>query len=91
MRKKIHQVWYKNKGIGYMLISSLCFALMSALAKSMSDRFGSVELVFFRSAVGLPFLLTSLIRRPAVLHLRTFGIILDKYLWASFPTIHCYF
>ncbi len=49
-----------------MLISSLCFALMSAMAKEMSGRFPSVQLVFFRSAVGLPFLFTSLWLKPAV-------------------------
>jgi drug/metabolite transporter (DMT)-like permease len=90
MRKKIHQVWYKNKGIGYMLISSLCFALMSALAKSMSDRFGSVELVFFRSAVGLPFLLTSLIRRPAVQKGGKLYFIILRGLLGAF-TLYCLF
>lgn len=90
MRKKIHQVWYKNKGIGFMLISSLCFALMSALAKSMSTRFGSVELVFFRSAVGLPFLLISLYRRPAIqLGGKLYFIILRGLLGAF--TLYCLF
>jgi drug/metabolite transporter (DMT)-like permease len=55
-----------KKGILYMLISSLCFALMSAMAKEMSGRFPSVQLVFFRSAVGLPFLFTSLWLKPAI-------------------------
>ena len=49
-----------------MLLSSLCFAIMSAIAKEMSHTFSSIQLVFFRSAVGLPFLLTSLYRKPAV-------------------------
>jgi drug/metabolite transporter (DMT)-like permease len=66
MLKDIQTRIYQNKGIAYMLLSSLCFALMSAMAKSMSVRFGSVELVFFRSAVGLPFLLSSLYYKPAV-------------------------
>ncbi|MEY3956299.1 MAG: hypothetical protein RLZ73_753, partial [Bacteroidota bacterium] len=39
-----------------MLLSSLCFAIMSAIAKEMSLTFSSIQLVFFRSAVGLPFL-----------------------------------
>ena len=34
-----------------MLISSLCFASMSAMAKDLSEKFSSVQLVFFRSAV----------------------------------------
>jgi drug/metabolite transporter (DMT)-like permease len=66
MRIDLKKRLIRNKGIGFMLLSSLCFALMSAIAKSMSSRFGSVELVFFRSAVGLPFLLASLYRKPPV-------------------------
>ena len=49
-----------------MLISSLCFASMSAMAKDLSEKFSSVQLVFFRSAVGLPFLFTSLWLKPAI-------------------------
>jgi drug/metabolite transporter (DMT)-like permease len=90
MRKKILKVWYRNKGIGYMLISSLCFALMSAIAKSMSARFGSVELVFFRSAVGLPFLLTSLYRRPAIQRGGKLYFIILRGLLGAF-TLYCLF
>ena len=73
-----------------MLISSLCFALMSAIAKSMSARFGSVELVFFRSAVGLPFLLTSLYRRPAVQRGGKLYFIILRGLLGAF-TLYCLF
>lgn len=66
MRKKIQQKFNQNKGIGYMLLSSLCFAILSALAKHMNATLPSIELVFFRSAVGLPFLFWSLWRRPPV-------------------------
>ncbi|WP_395767202.1 DMT family transporter [Aquirufa sp.] len=90
MRKKIHQIWYKNKGIGFMLLSSLCFALMSALAKSMSERFSSVELVFFRSAVGLPFLLISLYRRPGVQKGGKLYFIILRGLLGAF-TLYCLF
>jgi len=63
---------------------------MSALAKSMSARFGSVELVFFRSAVGLPFLLTSLYLRPAIqLGGKLYFIILRGLLGAF--TLYCLF
>ncbi len=73
-----------------MLLSSLCFALMSAIAKSMSSRFGSVELVFFRSAVGLPFLLLSLYRKPAVqLGGKLYFIVLRGLLGAF--TLYCLF
>lgn len=73
-----------------MLISSLCFALMSAMAKSMSTRFGSVELVFFRSAVGLPFLLTSLYQKPAVQKGGKLYFIILRGLLGAF-TLYCLF
>lgn len=73
-----------------MLISSLCFALMSAIAKSMSSRFGSVELVFFRSAVGLPFLLTSLYQKPAVQKGGKLYFIILRGLLGAF-TLYCLF
>ena len=73
-----------------MLISSLCFALMSAIAKSMSERFGSVELVFFRSAVGLPFLLVSLYRRPAIQKGGKLYFIILRGLLGAF-TLYCLF
>ncbi len=73
-----------------MLISSLCFALMSAIAKSMSERFGSVELVFFRSAVGLPFLLTSLYQKPAVQKGGKLYFIILRGLLGAF-TLYCLF
>lgn len=47
-----------------MLLSSLCFSILSALAKSMNSTFPSIELVLFRSAVGLPFLAWSLWKQP---------------------------
>jgi drug/metabolite transporter (DMT)-like permease len=81
---------FRNKGIGYMLLSSLCFALMSAIAKSMSTRFGSVELVFFRSAVGLPFLLTSLYLTPAVQTGGKLYFIILRGLLGAF-TLYCLF
>jgi drug/metabolite transporter (DMT)-like permease len=73
-----------------MLLSALCFALMSAIAKSMSARFGSVELVFFRSAVGLPFLLTSLYHKPAVQTGGKLYFIILRGLLGAF-TLYCLF
>jgi drug/metabolite transporter (DMT)-like permease len=90
MRKDFKNRIISNKGIGYMLISSLCFAVMSAIAKSMSTRFGSVELVFFRSAVGLPFLLTSLYRKPAVQTGGKLYFIILRGLLGAF-TLYCLF
>lgn len=90
MRTDFRKLIIRNKGIGYMLISSLCFALMSAIAKSMSERFGSVELVFFRSAVGLPFLLTSLYQKPAVQKGGKLYFIILRGLLGAF-TLYCLF
>jgi drug/metabolite transporter (DMT)-like permease len=90
MQKDIKKRIYQNKGIVYMLLSALCFALMSAIAKSMSARFGSVELVFFRSAVGLPFLLTSLYHKPAVQTGGKLYFIILRGLLGAF-TLYCLF
>jgi len=90
MLKDIQKRIYQNKGIVYMLLSALCFALMSAIAKSMSTRFGSVELVFFRSAVGLPFLLTSLYLKPAVQAGGKLYFIILRGLLGAF-TLYCLF
>ena len=79
-----------KKGILYMLISSLCFAIMSAMAKEMSVRFPSVQLVFFRSAVGLPFLLTSLWLKPAIQTGGKLYFILLRGLLGAF-TLYCLF
>lgn len=64
MLSKIGPKISKNKGIGFMLLSSLCFSILSALAKSMNSKFPSIELVLFRSAFGLPFLCWSLWKNP---------------------------
>lgn len=66
MLQKIQQKFNQNKGIGFMLLSSLCFSLLSALAKHMNTNLPSIQLVFFRSAVGLPFLFWSLWRNPPI-------------------------
>ena len=57
MVKKIQELLFNQKGILFMLLSSLCFALMSALAKEMNKVFPSIELVLFRNIMGLPFLI----------------------------------
>lgn len=64
MQKNIQRWWIAYRGIAFMLLSSFCFASMSALAKYMNQSLPSIELVFFRSAVGLPFLLYSLYQEP---------------------------
>lgn len=73
-----------------MLLSSLCFAIMSAIAKEMSHTFNSIQLVFFRSAVGLPFLLMSLYRKPAIQTGGKLYFIILRGLLGAF-TLYCLF
>lgn len=73
-----------------MIISSLCFALMAAMAKELSHKFSSVQLVFFRSIVGLPILLTSLIVKPAIQKGGKLYFILLRGLLGAF-TLYCLF
>lgn len=73
-----------------MLISSLCFASMSAMAKDLSEKFSSVQLVFFRSAVGLPFLFASLWLKPAVQKGGKLYFIIGRGILGAF-TLYCLF
>jgi drug/metabolite transporter (DMT)-like permease len=63
---------------------------MSAIAKEMSHTFNSIQLVFFRSAVGLPFLLISLYRKPAVQTGGKLYFIILRGLLGAF-TLYCLF
>ena len=49
-----------SKGIKYMLLASLLFAFMGAMAKELSDSMSSVEVVFFRNVFGVFFILISI-------------------------------
>lgn len=42
-----------NQGVVYMLISSLCLALMGAFVKVLAVDLSSIEIVFFRNIVGV--------------------------------------
>ncbi|NQY53448.1 MAG: DMT family transporter [Campylobacteraceae bacterium] len=53
-----------KKGIKYMVIASLLFAIMGALAKELSDTLSSVEIVFFRNIFGVGIILYSIYKRP---------------------------
>lgn len=90
MLSKIHPFISKNKGIGFMLLSSLCFAMMSAMAQRMSKFFPSVELVLFRNAVGLPFLILSLWQKPALQTGGKLGFLIFRGLLGAF-TLYCLF
>jgi drug/metabolite transporter (DMT)-like permease len=87
---KITSFIITKKGIFFMLISSLCFASMSAMAKDLSEKFSSVQLVFFRSAVGLPFLFTSLWLKPAVQKGGKLYFIILRGILGAF-TLYCLF
>lgn len=51
-------------GILYMLFASFSFALMGAAVKVLSQSVPSVEIVFFRNAIGTVIVLYSLYQRP---------------------------
>ena len=53
-----------RKGINYMLLASLLFAFMGAVAKELSDSMSSVEVVFFRNVFGVLFILISIYNSP---------------------------
>ena len=53
-----------RKGINYMLLASLLFAFMGAVAKELSDSMSSVEVVFFRNVFGVFFILISIYNSP---------------------------
>ena len=48
-----------NKGVVFMLISSIAFAFDAALAKTLSAHMDSIEIVFFRNLMIMIFLLLS--------------------------------
>ena len=54
----------RYKGMIFMLFAALGFSLMGGAAKSLKDAFNAGQLVFFRNAVGLVFLLPALLHRP---------------------------
>lgn len=54
----------RYKGIFYMLLAALGFSLMGGAAKALKESFNAGQLVFYRNAVGLIFLLPGLVIRP---------------------------
>lgn len=60
----IHDARYK--GIFFMLIAALGFSVMGGAAKALKDSFNAGQLVFYRNAIGLLFLLPGLFIRPPV-------------------------
>lgn len=56
----------RYKGIFYMLLAALGFSLMGGSAKALRESFTAGQLVFYRNAVGLIFLLPGLLIRPPI-------------------------
>jgi drug/metabolite transporter (DMT)-like permease len=56
----------RYKGIFYMLLAALGFSLMGGSAKALKESFTAGQLVLYRNAVGLIFLLPGLLIRPPI-------------------------
>src|SRR5437868_5980539 len=54
------------KGILFMLLAALGFSVMGGAAKALKGSFNAGQLVFYRNAVGLVFLLPGLFIKPPV-------------------------
>jgi drug/metabolite transporter (DMT)-like permease len=58
------QIDARYKGMIFMLLAALGFSVMGGAAKMLKDAFNAGQLVFFRNAVGLFFLLPGFLHRP---------------------------
>ena len=56
----------RYRGIFFMLLAALGFSIMGGAAKALKESFNTGQLVFFRNAVGLIFLLPGLLMKPPV-------------------------
>lgn len=56
----------RYKGIFYMLLAALGFSLMGGSAKALKESFTAGQLVFYRNAVGLIFLVPGLLISPPI-------------------------
>jgi drug/metabolite transporter (DMT)-like permease len=57
-------VYNRARGIGYIVLASMAFAVMGAFAKILGAKFNSVEIVFFRNFFGCVALLVSIYFKP---------------------------
>ncbi len=53
-----------NQGVLFMLISSICLALMSAMAKVLAESLPTIEIVFFRNFIGICIVLLTFFKSP---------------------------
>ncbi len=56
----------RYKGIVFMLMAALCFSLMGGAAKALKESFTAGQLVFYRNAVGMLFLVPGLLIKPPI-------------------------
>lgn len=61
MKKVINNI---DKGVLYMLLASLFFAIVGAFAKLLSREMPSVEVVFFRNIISLLFVISTIFKYP---------------------------
>ena len=66
-------VHHRYKGIFFMLLAALGFSIMGGAAKSLKDSFNAGQLVFYRNAIGLLFLVPGLFIKPPVQEGGKFG------------------
>ncbi len=53
-----------NQGVLYMLISAVCLALMSSFAKVLATHLPTIEIVFFRNAIGIALISATFLKAP---------------------------
>ena len=58
------QIDPRYKGMIFMLLAALGFSVMGGAAKLLKEAFNAGQLVFFRNAVGLAFLLPAFLHKP---------------------------
>ncbi len=61
-----HYISRLDRGVLYMLIASLLFAVMGAFAKLASEHISSLEVVFFRNIFGVLVIGVAILKKPMV-------------------------
>ena len=56
----------RYKGIVFMLMAALCFSMMGGAAKALKEVFSAGQLVLYRNAIGMVFLIPGLLIKPPV-------------------------
>jgi drug/metabolite transporter (DMT)-like permease len=56
----------RYKGIVFMLMAALCFSMMGGAAKALKEVFSAGQLVLYRNAIGMMFLVPGLLIKPPV-------------------------